>query len=364
MQRHHESNPPPRTVDHRPTYGALALIALVFGVDLLVPLGVAAAVPYTFAVLLALQSPLRWFALAAAALCGALTLVKMEVMPDRGTTEMWKVIANRCLALFAIGMTTLLGIRRRQSETRRSQAEVTVREQLADLARLGRLNTAGQLAAGLAHELNQPLSAVCLQAELAERLAAEGADSRSLVPALAEIAEQSHRAAEIVRGLRRMLRHDGPATADVNLNEVAGSVVRLLDSHAHRAKVELRMEHGSIPLVEADRVQLEQVVFNLVQNAVEAAAETSGLRRVTIATALEGGYVRVAVEDSGRGIPPGDEDRIFERFYSTKPDGMGMGLAISRSIVEAHGGRIRAERLPEGGSRLAFSVPAVQRTDT
>ena len=186
------------------TYGALALIAAVFIVDLLVPLGVAAAVPYTFAVLLAFRSPLRWFAPAAAGLCGVLTLAKMELMPERGTTEMWKVIANRCLALFAIGMTTFLGLRRRQSEARRSEAESQVRQHLA-AARLGRLNAAGQLAAGLAHELNQPLSAVCLQAELAKRLAAAAADPRTLVPVLAEIAEQSHRAAEIVRGLHRML---------------------------------------------------------------------------------------------------------------------------------------------------------------
>ena len=338
----------------------MALIAAVFLIDLATPLGVAAAVPYTFAVLLAFHSPRRWFAPAAAVLCGMLTFAKMEIMPDRGTTEMWKVIVNRCLALFAIAMTTFLGLRRKQAEAKRNEAVLLVREHSADLARMGRLNTAGQLAAGLAHELNQPLSAVCLQAELAERLAENGADAKELAPMLSEIAEQSQRAAEIVRGLRRMLRHDAPAPTDVDLNEVVAAMARLLESQAMRSKVEVRVERGAIPAVNADRVQLEQVVFNLVQNAIESIGE-SATRNVTVATTLEGEYVCVAVQDSGAGLPPGDEARVFERFFTTKPEGMGMGLAISRSIVEGHGGRIRAERLPEGGTRFAFSIPVARR---
>jgi C4-dicarboxylate-specific signal transduction histidine kinase len=350
----------PRATLLRAESGALGLIATVFLIDLATPLGVAAAVPYTFAVLLAFNSSRRWFAPATAALCGILTIAKMEIMPDRGTTEMWKVIANRCLALFAIGMTAFLGLRRKQAEDKRNEAVLLVREHLADLARMGRLNTAGQLAAGLAHELNQPLSAVCLQAELAERLAANGKDPKQLAPMLAEIAEQSQRAAEIVRGLRRMLRHDAAAPADVDMNEVVASVVRLLESQATRREVEVQINRGPIPVVNADRVQLEQVVFNLVQNAIEAVGD-SATRRVTVATTLEGEYVCVAVHDTGAGLPPGDEARLFERFFTTKPEGMGMGLAISRSIVEGHGGRILAEQLPEGGARFAFSIPVTRR---
>jgi len=341
---------------HRAEAGALALIAAVFLVDLATPLGVAAAVPYTFAVLIALNSPRRWFAPAAAALSGILTLAKMELMPDRGTTEMWKVIANRCLALFAIGMTAFLGLRRKQADARRNEAVLLTREHLADLARMGRLNTAGQLAAGLAHELNQPLSAVCLQAELAEHLAAQGADAKAIQPMLAEITEQSQRAAEIVRGLRRMLRPDSPEPADVDMNDVAAAVLRLLESQVLRAQAEVKLERGAIPAVRADRIQLEQVLFNLVQNALEAVVD-SPVRGVTVATTLEGGYVCVAVQDTGSGFPPGDDAKLFERFHTTKPEGMGMGLAISRSIVEAHGGRIRAENLPEGGAKFQFSIP-------
>lgn len=349
---------PTRT--NRPIYAAASLILAVFIADLLTPLGVAAAVPYTFAVLIALHSSVKWFAPAAAVLCGLLTIAKLQLMPDRGTTEMWKVIANRCLALFAIGMTCFLGMRRRNAESKRDEAVLLVREHLADLARIGRLNTAGQLATGLAHELNQPLSAVCLQAELAECSLAAGISASELAPMLREIAAESHRAAEIVRSLRRMLRNDVPTPADVDMNEVCAAVLKLLESQARKHKVELALHRGSAPTLCGDRVQLEQVVFNLVQNAIEAAAG-SEVRRVDVAVTLEGEYVCVAVTDTGPGIPPGDEAQVFERFFTTKPEGMGMGLAISRSIVEGHGGRIRAERLPEGGSRFAFSIPVERR---
>src|SRR5262245_37301624 len=166
----------------RPAALALALIALVVGVDLCLPLGVAAAVPYTFAVLLALSAKPGWVGPAVAALCVGLTVAKMEILPERGNTEMWKVIANRCLALFAIGMTTLLGLFWRRAET-------TIRAHEAELVRMGRLAVAGELAAVLAHELNQPLAAVCLQADVAARLAGEDGARPELGEALREVAE-------------------------------------------------------------------------------------------------------------------------------------------------------------------------------
>lgn len=344
----------------RPAALSLALTATVFAIDLALPLGVAAAVPYTFAVLLALRSPAGWFAPAVAALCCVLTVVKMGLVPERGTTEMWKVVVNRCLALFAIGMTTFLGIRRRQAEAQRAAAEAKVREHLAGLARMGRLSTAGQLATGLAHELNQPLAAVCLQAELAERQAAEGVPSQELLPTLHEITEQGQRAAGIVRGLRRMLRREEPAPAPVDLPDVVRAVARLIDAPARRAGVDVRLTLSAAPPVSGDRVQLEQVVYNLLQNAVEATAAVAGPRVVTVSAAPVAGYVVVTVHDTGPGFAPGDEPRLFERFFTTKADGMGMGLAISRAIVEAHGGSIRAGRGPDGGAEFAFSIPVTR----
>lgn len=348
---------PPQPLLTRPAVLSLSLTATVFAVDLALPLGVAAAVPYTFAVLLALKSPVRWFAPAVAALCCVLTLAKMGLVPERGTTELWKVVVNRCLALFAIGMTTFLGLRRRQAEADRAAAEAKTREHLADLARMGRLTTAGQLATGLAHELNQPLAAVCLQAELAERQAVEGSPPTELLPVLREITEQGRRAADIVRSLRRMLRREEPAPVPVDMGDVVRAVARLIDAPARRASVDLRLDLAAVSAVSGDRVQLEQVVYNLLQNAVDAVAAAAGPRVVTVSAAPVARYVVVTVRDTGPGFAPADEPRLFERFFTTKPDGMGMGLAISRSIVEAHGGSIRAGRAPGGGAEFAFSIP-------
>ena len=344
---------------------SLALVAAVFAVDLSLPLGVASAVPYTFAVLLALKADRPWVGTAVAGLCGLLTVAKMGIAPDRGTTELWKVIANRCLALFAVGMTTVLGVLRRRADADRRAAEEKLREHLADLAHMARLNTAGQLAAGLAHELNQPLAAVCLQADLAAQLA--GADDPAaraeLVAALREVAEQSHRAAEIVRALRRMVRRADPAADPVDLNGVVRVVAGLLAASARRAGVDVRLDLADgLPPAVGDRAQLEQVVFNLFQNAVEAAAAVApGRRAVRVETAAgKDGGVRVLVRDTGPGLGPGEADRVFDRFYTTKPNGMGLGLAISRSIVEAHGGRLWADPGPGPGAVFGFALPAAR----
>src|SRR5262245_48804959 len=196
-----------RLLTTRPAALAIGLVAVVFAVDLCLPLGVAAAVPYTFAVLLALSAKPGWVGPVVAAVCMVLTVAKMEIVPERGTTEMWKVIVNRCLALFAIGMTTLLGILRRRAE-----AKIRARE--ADLARMGRLATAGELATLLAHELNQPLAAVCLQADVAAHLI-EKNDRPELKSALLEVSEQSRRASEIVRALRRTVWKGEPERGPV-----------------------------------------------------------------------------------------------------------------------------------------------------
>jgi C4-dicarboxylate-specific signal transduction histidine kinase len=336
-----------RFLTSRPAALAIVLVATVFGVDLLLPLGVAAAVPYTFAVLLALGAKPGWVGPAVAALCMVLTVAKMEIVPERGNTEMWKVIVNRCLALFAIGMTTLLGLLRRQ-------AEATVRQREADLARMSRLAVAGELATVLAHELNQPLAAVCLQADVAAHLA--GNASPELTAALGEVAEQSRRAAEIVRTIRRTVRKTDPERALVDVNEAVRVVTRLLDWKARRAGVAVTARlTDPLPPTYGDRVQIEQIVFNLLQNAIEAVvARGDGSRTVQIETASEGDMVLVRVRDSGVGLTA--PERVFERFYTTKPDGMGLGLAISRSAAEAHGGRLSARSI-EGGAEFTLSLP-------
>jgi len=342
---------------------SLGLVSLVFLVDLSLPLGVASAVPYTFAVLLALSARPKWFGPAVAVGCGILTVVKMELVPERGTTEMWKVIVNRCLAIFAIGMTTLLGLLRRKAASERERAEERVKEHEADLAHMGRLTLLGQLAAGLSHELNQPLAAICLQADIAVRMAEpDSLMQPELRVILSEIADQSARAAEIVRSIRRMARRANVRTDLIDINDVANTVARLLDWHAHRSGVTLTLSNQADQSCQTygDRVQVEQVLFNLIQNAIESVLERGdGPRTVLVETTATPDDVTVTVRDSGVGIK--NPDRVFERFYTTKPNGMGMGLAISRSIIEAHGGSIRAEPSSGGGAMFSFTLPTAQK---
>lgn len=339
---------------------SLALAGLVFVVDLSLPLGVAAAVPYTFAVLLALADRRGWVGPAVAGLCGVLTVGKLGIVTDRGETELWKVLANRGLALFAVGMTTLLGVLRQRAAREREEAEERLRANQAALAHVGRLSLLGQVAAGLAHELNQPLAAVALHAEIASRWAVPGEPVRpELADALKEIVSQSARAAEIVRSVRRLARRGTPGTDRVRVDEVVASAAALLDWQARRAGAVVRVTPGGpAAVVNADRVQVEQVLVNLVQNALDAVAgQPDGMREVAVGVTTEGDMVTVRVADSG---PGGfDPDRLFEPFYTTKAGGLGLGLAISRGIVEAHGGRLWAAP-SAAGTAFAFTLPVAR----
>lgn len=351
---------------------SLGLIAVVFVVDICLPLGVASAVPYTFAVLLALASRIRRLALCVAFLCCVLTVAKVIFFPERGSTEWWKVIANRGLALVSIGMTTFLGLKRRRSEEHRLLAEEQTRLHLADLAHMGRLKTAGQLAASLAHELNQPLAAVCLQAEVAAQLARLNRDPQVLHQALQEVLEQSRRAAAIVRTLRGLVQKAEPRYLAVDIVAVLRAVARLIEPQARLANVTLQLRlPENLPPVLGDHIQLEQVLLNLLQNALDAiCAAQTGLRSVVVeAQTNEVEQVVVSVTDTGIGLGSDEVEQVFERFYSTKPNGMGMGLAISRSIVEAHGGRLWGRPVSSDtqsvlgrGAVFVFTLPVIKNT--
>jgi signal transduction histidine kinase len=338
----------------RPALGAWALTALVFAFDLCFPLGVASAVPYTFAVLAALNARSRRLPAVLAAVCCALTVAKVILMPERGATEAWKVAANRGLAVFAIGTTLYVGLKRRRSDEDRRRAEEQARLRLAELAHMARLKTADVLA----HELSQPLASVRLQADVAaEHLRLGGV--AGAVEAVQEIVGQSARAGTILRGLRDWVRKAEPRMAAVDINGLVAEAARLMEFPARRAGAAIRLHPGEdLPSVFGDRVQLGQVLVNLLQNSIEALpADGAGARLVEIETRAAGdGRVVVSVRDTGTGLPPGNPDRVFDRFFTTKSGGMGLGLAICRSIVGAHGGSIRAEPAPQGGTVVSFTL--------
>lgn len=340
-------------IRRHPCIMAWSIVAAVFAVDLCLPLGVASAVPYTFAVLLALSAKPRWMGPLVAGVCCVLTIAKMGISPERGTTELWKVIANRGLAVFALGMMTLIGLLRRKAEER-------MRQQESELYHLSQRAVAGELAAELAHELNQPLAAVCLQADVANHVAP--AEPPELRTALKEITTQSRRAADIVRSIRGSIRPACMEHGSVSLNSVAEAAVRLLawKTQMVNATVHLHLT-ANLPPTFGQRIQLEQIVFNLLQNAIEAVAgRADGPRIITVCTSRRNGFVTLVLRDTGGGIA--DTERIFERFHTTKPDGMGLGLAIARSFATAHGGTLTVANV-EGGAEFTLALPADQQVE-
>jgi signal transduction histidine kinase len=231
-----------------------------------------------------------------------------------------------------------------------------------ELAHVGRVSTIGELTVSLAHELNQPLAAILSNAEAAQ-------DALELTPPrlaevreiLTDIVEDDKRASSVIRRLHDLLKKRTPEFTEVDVNEMVSEVARLVQGDAALRVVPVRLDLGSgIPRVRGDRVQLQQVVLNLVLNGLHAVQESAtGNPTIILRTVRESpSVVRVAVQDSGVGIDGEDLDRMFEPFYTTKPAGLGMGLAIARSIVEAHGGRLGARSNPEGGATFFFTLPA------
>jgi C4-dicarboxylate-specific signal transduction histidine kinase len=235
----------------------------------------------------------------------------------------------------------------------------------AELAHMARLNMMGEMAASLAHELNQPLHAVKNYAYGSIcRLRKTPQTDPELVAALEQISEEANRAAAIVRRVRAFVQKREPQLHPVSINRLVEEVVLL-------AKAEFEQQHGAVvlalsenlPLVLGDPVQIEQVLMNLVHNGLEAMDETPHEnRRLSIKTARLGdNSIQVDVGDHGKGIAGVDLEKVFEPFFTTKPEGMGMGLAISRSIIQAHGGRLWATANQGPGCTFHFTLPIGKR---
>lgn len=247
---------------------------------------------------------------------------------------------------------------RRKAEQEAEQMEKALRATRRELARVSRQTTIGTMAASIAHEINQPLSALVTNGGIGLRLLAKaGSDLDEVRDVLKRIIDEGHRASHIISSIRAMFKKDRREEFPVSIRDLVGEVVALVHSELESQRVSLRVElHEESSLVIADRLQLQQVLLNLIMNAVEAMGTVENRERsLLVKSALhETEEVLVTVEDTGPGIDPGDMDRIFDAFFTTKSHGMGLGLSICRSIVESHGGRLWAS--PSAPYGTAFHI--------
>jgi two-component system, LuxR family, sensor kinase FixL len=245
----------------------------------------------------------------------------------------------------------------------RKEAEAQTRQHREEIAHLSRVATMGEMAGALAHELNQPLTGIVNNASAGRRFIAKGrADPPKLDSLFESIVADGRRGGEIIRGIRGMVRKEEEVRSPVNLNDVIARVLGFVRSEALERHCALITEPDpELPLVQADLVQIQQVLLNLVVNAFEAMCETPAAeRRVVIRSERERDRrVRVSVRDFGAGLPSEEPRRIFERFFTTKREGMGMGLAIARSIIASHDGELDAANVKGGGACVHFSLPII-----
>jgi len=286
----------------------------------------------------------------------------------------WMIVAAVVLALTAswaawieflvARRTRELSLANRELERQvavRRRVEEVARQRQAELAHAARLNTMGEMASGLAHELNHPLATITNYARgCIRRLRAGEADTTEMLEALENVSGQAERAAELIRSIRDFVRKADRRRQSADLHEIIREVAGLLDLEVQSSGVHVALDLAeSAPRVTADVIQVEQAIVNLARNAIEAMNDRpSGQRKLTIATIVNGsGSVEVSVRDTGPGVPEGILGNMFNPFVSTKPGGLGLGLSISRSIVEDHGGRLWVSSSNASGSDIRFTLP-------
>lgn len=330
--------------------GIVVLAGLIFIGDTITDLEIAFAVLYVSVILLAVYSG-RTGAIAMVGIaCAALTIISY-FLTSHGASQAGLI--NGTLSLVAIGATTYLAIRIEMLDARARQAQ-------SELARMSRLMIVGELGTSIAHEVSQPITAIAANGNAALRwLSATPADHDEARRAIERIVADAGRAGDIIARVRGLVARSSPSGDTIDLVEAINDVLELVRSEIRRNQILFRTElAGDLPLVTGDRVQLQQVILNLIMNAIEALAEVDvETRELLVSAAADERKVTVSVRDTGGGMPAEMLDRIFEAFYTTKPKGMGMGLAISRSIIEAHGGTIYAAPNFPHGAVFGFILP-------
>ncbi len=280
---------------------------------------------------------------------------RMEVELQRAHDELEKRVEQRTAELLQANEQL------RREISQRQRAEELARQRQEELAHVARLNTLGEMASNLAHELNQPLTAIVAYARSCLRRVRSGQlDGQELIDELEKAAAQAKRGGEIIKRLRRLVSKRQSAREPTDINQSVRNVADFVELESGAKGIGLKLELGNgLPKVEADRIQIEQVLLNLVRNGFDAMADCEPRQReLTISSAIDAqGNVVVSVRDRGHGADVDRLSRMFEPFFSTKERGLGLGLSISRSIIEAHLGRISVARNGDRGLEFQFTLP-------
>jgi signal transduction histidine kinase len=296
---------------------------------------------------------------------GGLTAAALSV-PGRGSIGLPSgpgsigplIVTAVALLLMLVFLVAFLVLLRRTREQRKFYE--TIHEQLNEVSHVSRLNTLAEMVGALAHELNQPLASVTNFAETARLLSQQsGASSPQLESLLQRVSAESLRAGEIIRRLRSLASRKTPGQVPTSLNQVVSDSLDMfrMQELVANGTLETHLEEN-LPRIEVDPIQLQQVILNLLLNARDAIAQLDGrLPRIIVRTGRSGDWLTVTIDDNGAGITSDDPSAIFEPYFTTKSDGMGLGLAICRTIVESHNGKLSAENLTPHGARLSVSLP-------
>lgn len=331
--------------------GIAILAGLIFIGDTITDLEIAFAVLYVSVILISVYSGRTGAIAFVGVACAVLTVVSY-FLTRHGASQAGLV--NSTLSLLAIGATTYLAIRIERLDARARLAQ-------SELARMSRLMIVGELGTSIAHEVSQPITAIAANGNAALRwLSATPADQDEARRAIERIVMDAGRAGDVIGRVRGLVARSAPSRDRIDLIEAITDVLELVRSEIRKSQILLRTELASdLPLVIGDRVQVQQVILNLIMNAIEALTEVDAeARELLVSAAADESKITVSVRDSGIGVPLATLDTIFDAFYTTKPNGMGMGLAISRSIIEAHGGTVYAAPNFPHGTVFGFTLPS------
>lgn len=349
---------PPAGVRTLPVLTAL-LAAGIFILDTVTGLDIAVDVLYVAVVLMSAGFCQKRGIIIVSAGCMALTVLSFFLTFTPSPSPSTDVI-NDGFGLVAIGATTYLVLRIKSAETAMHAAR-------AQIAHIARVTTLGELTASIAHEVNQPLAAIVTNGNACLRwLAHKPPNLQEAKQAVERIVDNGNRASNVIERIRGLAKRSSMQKEQLNVNKPIDEIISLTTTEIVQNRILLRTQlSDDLPLVLGDQIQLQQVLLNLILNAIEAMSSTAeSSREMLISTAENGsGDVLVTVRDSGTGLETNTLDRLFDAFYTTKRNGMGMGLAISRSIVEAHDGQIWAMPNTPHGAIFQFTLPTVREKE-